>query len=84
MCGRYTWSYKNKLPRVEDFQLPTPPSSVSFNRAPGQSHPIITEKKGKPAWSYADWGLNLVIKQSRVKIKPINARIESHIGEKHF
>lgn len=84
MCGRYTWSYKHKLPHVEDFKLPTPLKSVSFNRAPGQSHPIITEKKGKPAWSYADWGLNLVIKQSRVKIKPINARIESILEKNIF
>ena len=84
MCGRYTWSCKNKLPRVKDFQLPTPPSSVSFNRAPGQSHPIITEKNGKPSWSYADWGLNLLIKQSRVKIKPINARIESILEKNIF
>ena len=58
--------------------------SVSFNRAPGQSHPIITEKKGKPAWSYAVRFKLGNRKQSRVKIKPINARIESILEKNIF
>ena len=84
MCGRYTWSQKSKLPRLKNFLLPEPPISVSFNRAPGQSHPIITEKNRKPVWSFADWGLNINTSKSKIRFKPINARIESILCHKIF
>ena len=49
MCGRYAWGQKIPLPHPKNLPLPPPPPSVSYNRAPGQKHPIVIqgEKKSK-------------------------------------
>jgi putative SOS response-associated peptidase YedK len=84
MCGRYTWHQKHKFPYAKNFPLPEPPSSVSYNRAPGQSHPVVLEKNNKVHWAFAEWGLCIGSIQNTSKSKPINARIESVKDKKIF
>ncbi len=81
MCGRYSWSQKKALPKPINFILPPSPKNISYNRAPGQVHPVIIEKNRNPAWASAVWGLESANQSSKVKFNPINARIET-VNEK--
>lgn len=77
MCGRYSWAQKKKLTPPKNLILPSPPSSVSYNRAPGQDHPIIIRSNKKCTWSLAKWGLIPEQKEGNAIPHPINARIET-------
>ncbi len=77
MCGRYCWAQKKKLTPPKNLILPSPPSSVSYNRAPGQDHPIIIRGNKECTWSLAKWGLIPEQKEGNAIPHPINARIET-------
>ena len=81
MCGRYSWAQKKTLPHSINLNLPPPPLSVSYNRAPGQKHPIVIKNTNKTAWVDAKWGIELEIKSLSQFPNPINARIET-VAEK--
>ena len=85
MCGRYSWSQKKSFPKSKNFIIPPDISSkASFNRAPGQKHPIILHRDKKIIYESALWGMNLNTKSNASKIKPINARIETIIEKVAF
>jgi len=77
MCGRYSWAQKKKLALPQNLPLPPPPASVSYNRAPGQDHPVIIRRNQAYAWTFAKWGLITEQKQANSIPNPINARIET-------
>jgi len=82
MCGRYSWAQKKALPSHSS--LPTPPQSVSYNRAPGQEHPISIQRENSREWTLAKWGLD-PLRQPMVKHpSPINARIETVLEKPVF
>ena len=83
MCGRYTWSEPKreefaKWANKPDFQI-----IPRYNRAPGQSHPVITSISGAPVWSLMSWGNSTVKTKGNANFFPINARSET-VTEKPF
>jgi putative SOS response-associated peptidase YedK len=81
MCGRYAWVQKNSFQKPEISPISPPPHSVSYNRAPGQVHPIIIQNGKNYKWSTASWGIISDQKLAQSTPVPINARIET-ISEK--
>ena len=77
MCGRYAWAQKNSFQKPKIRDLSTPPHSVSYNRTPGQNHPIIIQNGKDYKWSTASWGIVSHQKLVQSTHKPINARIET-------
>ena len=75
MCGRYAWGQKIPLPHPKNLPLPPPQPSVSYNRAPGQKHPIVIQGEKEAAWVDAEWGIEPEQNLSFNCPKPINARI---------
>ena len=43
MCGRYSWAQKKVSTQLKKLEVPPPPISVSYNRAPGQEHPVVVK-----------------------------------------
>ena len=84
MCGRYSWVQKKALSLSKHLKLAPPPPSVSYNRAPGQSHPIITQSENSLSWSLAKWGFSSKISQATNIPNPINARIETVLEKTIF
>jgi len=84
MCGRYSWVQKKALSLSKHLKLAPPPSSISYNRAPGQSHPIITQSENSFSWSLAKWGFTSKISQATKIPNPINARIETVLEKTIF
>ena len=82
MCGRYSWAQKKALP--SHCSLPTPPQSVSYNRAPGQEHPISIQRENSREWTLAKWGLNPISQPTVNHPSPINARIETVLEKPVF
>ena len=77
MCGRYSWAQKNVSTQLEKLEVPPPPTSVSYNRAPGQEHPVVIKTTKKTDWSMAKWGIIPSQKLASSRLNPINARIET-------
>lgn len=82
MCGRYSWAQKKALP--SHCSLPTPPKSVSYNRAPGQKHPISIQRENSREWILAKWGLDPLSQPIVNHPSPINARIETVLEKPVF
>ena len=82
MCGRYSWAQKKALP--SHCSLPTPPQSVSYNRAPGQEHPISIQRENSREWTLAKWGLDPASQPTLNHHSPINARIETVLEKPVF
>lgn len=82
MCGRYSWAQKKALP--SHCSLPTPPKSVSYNRAPGQKHPISIQRENSREWTLAKWGLDPLSQPMVNHPSPINARIETVLEKPVF
>lgn len=82
MCGRYSWAQKKALP--SHCSLPTPPKSVSYNRAPGQKHPISIQREKTREWTLAKWGLDPLSQPMANHPNPINARIETVLEKPVF
>lgn len=82
MCGRYSWAQKKALP--SHCSLPTPPKSVSYNRAPGQKHPISIQRENSRKWTLAKWGLDPLSQPMANHPSPINARIETVLEKPVF
>ena len=82
MCGRYSWAQKKALP--SHCSLPTPPKSVSYNRAPGQKHPISIQRENSREWILAKWGLDPLSQPMANHPSPINARIETVLEKPVF
>lgn len=81
MCGRYTWIKNSigqfkKLVKEPDFS-PAP----SFNRAPSQTHPVISLDNGHVKWAKMTWGYQKTGKSK--DFFPINARSET-VAEKNI
>jgi putative SOS response-associated peptidase YedK len=57
MCGRYSWAQKKVSTQFKKLEIPPPPTSVSYNRAPGQEHPVVIKTTKKTDWSMAKWGI---------------------------
>ena len=77
MCGRYSWAQKKVSTQLEKLEVPPPPTSVSYNRAPGQEHPVVIKTTKKTDWSMAKWGIIPSQKLASSRLNPINARIET-------
>jgi putative SOS response-associated peptidase YedK len=84
MCGRYAWGQKIPLPHPKNLPLPPPQPSVSYNRAPGQKHPIVIQGEKEAAWVDAEWGIEPEQNLSFNCPKPINARIETVLEKPIF
>jgi len=54
MCGRYSWAQKKVSTQFKKLEIPPPPTSVSYNRSPGQEHPVIIKTTKKTDWSNPD------------------------------
>jgi putative SOS response-associated peptidase YedK len=75
MCGRYTWK-KNSLGQFKKLvKEPAPNVEPNFNRAPGQSHPVIISHNGYAKWEEMIWGSPKTNKSA--DFFPINARSET-------
>ena len=77
MCGRYSWAQKKVSTQFKKLEIPPPPTSVSYNRSPGQEHPVIIKTTKKTDWSMAKWGIIPHQKLASSRLNPINARIET-------
>ena len=84
MCGRYAWGQKKPLPHSKNLLIPPPPPSVSYNRAPGQRHPIVIQCEKEVTWIDAKWGIEPELTMSFNCPKPINARIETILEKPIF
>mgnify|MGYP000054600762 CR=1 FL=1 len=84
MCGRYSWAQNKAHSFSKSLQLVPHPPSVSYNRAPGQNHPIITLIGNSSDWEFAKWGFVSGADNSKNFSKPINARIETVLEKPIF
>ena len=76
MCGRYTWTATNGGKFKKLIKDPEQPEKPSYNRAPGQSHPAISNQLGTKQWNNMLWG-NPKSDSSLNSFFPINARSET-------
>ena len=76
MCGRYTWTATNGGKFKKLIKEPEQPEKPSYNRAPGQSHPSISNQSGAIQWDNMVWG-NPKSDSSPNSFFPINARSET-------
>ena len=76
MCGRYTWTATNGGKFKKLIKDPEQPEKPSYNRAPGQSHPTISNQSGAIQWDNMLWG-NPMSDSSPNSFLPINARSET-------
>ena len=76
MCGRYTWTATNGGKFKKLIKDPKQPEKPSYNRAPGQSHPSISNQSGAIQWDNMLWG-NPKSDSSPNSFFPINARSET-------
>ena len=76
MCGRYTWKATNGGKFKKLVQQTEYPEKASYNRAPGQSHPSISNQSGSIQWHNMLWG-NPRSDSSPNSFFPINARSET-------
>ena len=76
MCGRYTWTATNGGKFKKLIKDPEQPEKPSYNRAPGQSHPSISNQSGAIQWDNMLWG-NPRSDSLPNSFFPINARSET-------
>ena len=76
MCGRYTWTATNGGKFKKLIKEPEQPEKPSYNRAPCQSHPSISNQSGAIQWDNMVWG-NPKSDSSPNSFFPINARSET-------
>ena len=76
MCGRYTWTATNSGKFKKLIKESEQPEKPSYNRAPGQSHPSISNQSGAIQWDNMLWG-NPRSDSSPNSFFPINARSET-------
>ena len=81
MCGRYSWKKPGKKHFAKLTSNDPKPTGSTFNRAPGQVQPTLSNRNGAVEWNPMLWGLPSNRNKSRGGAFPINARAET-VGEK--